>query len=219
MEKNLKRRDLLQWGLVGTVGSLFMASGASALQCVSTPVQPEGPFYPGEDKFTPTNDLTRVPGSSSPALGEVVYIKGVVQDGLCRPVVGVNVEIWQACASGRYNNEIDPNPAPLDPNFRYWGETFTNENGEYIFKTIVPGAYPADEVWERPPHIHFRVSKRGYQELITQSYWKGHPLNDEDRILQRVPNSMRESVLVDFQPTPGEITTKTGVFNITIEKI
>ncbi len=73
-------------------------------------------------------------------------MRGIVQDLSCRPVAGVNVEIWQACASGRYNNERDPNPAPLDPNFRYWGETFTDAAGAYEFKTILPGAYPPQTI-------------------------------------------------------------------------
>ena len=38
--------------------------------------------------------------------------------------------------------------------------------------------------WQRPPHIHFKVSKRGYAELITQMYFAGQPLNQQDRLLQ-----------------------------------
>ncbi|MGE3760087.1 MAG: protocatechuate 3,4-dioxygenase, partial [Pseudobdellovibrionaceae bacterium] len=151
--------------------------------------------------------------------GQVVYIIGIVQDTDCRPVANANVEIWQACASGKYNNPRDPNPAPLDPNFRYWGETYTDANGNYDFKTILPGAFPADTDWDRPPHIHFKISKRGYFDLITQMYFKGHPLNNADKILQNVPARLRGDVIVDFKVNPAEPNSLIGQFNISIEKV
>lgn len=68
------------------------------------------------------------------------------------------------------------------------------------------------------PHIHFRVAKLGYQELITQSYFKGHPLNDEDLILKNIPASQRQDVIVDFKPAGVglEPNSLDGVFNITL---
>lgn len=217
--EDLERRNFLK-KLAGGLGAAVIAPHAAAAVCVKTPPQTSGPFYPGENLFVPAWDLTRVPGSLKVALGQVIYIQGVVKDlATCQPVSDVNVEIWQACASGRYNHDRDPNPAPLDPDFRYWGETFTDFNGAYFFKTIKPGAYPADVDWERPPHIHVRVAKRGYRELITQLYFKGDPLNEEDKILMNVPAALRPEVLVDFQPNPAEPTSLTGSFNISIEKV
>ncbi len=218
MSSPLRRRQFLKTSF-GVAGAL-LASGAGAAEvCTKTVAQTEGPFYPGEGNILPVNDLTRVENASGPALGQVIYVKGVVRDLNCAPVAGVNVEIWQACASGRYNHDGDPNTAALDPNFRYWGETFTNDNGEYIFKTIVPGAYPADTDWDRPPHIHFRVAKRGYQELITQMYFDGEDLNSRDKILERIPARLRRDVIVAFAPNADEPLTQMGVFNISIEKI
>lgn len=215
MQGNFKRRQFLT-GLGALVLSL---KAAAAPKCAETPVQTSGPFYPGENKFSLENDLTVVPGASGKPLGEVVYVRGVVQDEACRPLAGAIVEIWQACASGRYNNPSDPNTAALDPNFRYWGETVTAKDGSYAFKTVVPGAYPADTDWDRPPHVHFKVEKRGYHELITQMYWKGHPLNDEDKILQNVPAQLRDDVIVDFQMNPEDPATKVGHFPITLLKV
>ena len=54
----------------------------------------------------------------------------------------------------------------------------------FQFKTIVPGYYPVNEEWLRPPHIHFKVSKLGYSELITQMYFPDNDLNKSDRLLQ-----------------------------------
>ena len=218
--KKHQRRNFLK-KLAGGLGIAVIAPTVMAGEtCNKIAPQATGPFYPGENLFVPNNDLTRNPGSLGVALGEVIYIEGAVRDLVsCLPVADVNVEIWQASASGRYNNERDPNPAPLDPNFRYWGETFTDANGAYSFKTIKPGAYPADIDWNRPPHIHVRIAKRGYKELITQMYFKNDPLNDLDRILKGVPAALRPFVVVDFQPHPTELKSTIGTFEITIEKI
>lgn len=150
-ETNRRRFLKLSAGSVGALALSSPVGQALAASCGLTPPQTPGPFYPGESQFQAENDLTRIPGRPNRAVGQVIYVKGQVVDPQCRPIAGANVEIWQACASGKYNNPKDPNPAPLDPNFRYWGETFTDSNGEYAFKTILPGAYPADADWNRPP--------------------------------------------------------------------
>ncbi len=221
--KTPNRRTFFKLGL-GTAGALITAgpvSRALASACGITPPQTPGPFYPGGDKFNLDTDLTWIPGHSQRALGQVIYVKGIVVDEQCRPVKDANVEIWQACASGKYNNPRDPNTAPLDPNFRYWAETYTNEDGEYAFKSILPGEYPADTNWVRPAHIHFKITRLGYRELVTQMYFSGNPLNEKDLILRNIPASERESVIVDFQPSPEgfEPGSLTGNFDITIQSV
>jgi protocatechuate 3,4-dioxygenase, beta subunit len=222
--KNVDRRNFLKVGMGASAGTLLMAGilpRALAASCGLTPPQTPGPFYPGEENFSAENDLTRMPGRPDRALGQVIYLKGKVVDQNCEPVPGANVEIWQAAASGRYNHGRDPNPAPLDPNFRYWGETFTGEKGEYFFKTILPGAYPADRDWTRPPHIHVRVARLGYRELVTQMYFAGDPLNDKDLILQALPPEERARVVVSFRPAgeghePGSLS---GEFDLVLRSV
>ena len=109
----------------------------------------------------------------------------------------------------------------MDPNFKYWGETQTGPNGGYAFKTIIPGAYPADTHWMRPPHIHFKVSALGYHELVTQMYFEGNEYNAADEILNAVPAEERTSVIVAFTPSaptlePGSLT---GEFDITLQRV
>lgn len=205
------------------IGALALGAKAAeaADSCRSTPKQSLGPFYPGEKNFGADLDLTWVPGRPARALGKIVYVTGKVLDAECRPLENANVEIWQACASGRYNHDRDPNSAPLDPNFRYWSEAFTNKNGEYLFKTIIPGAYPADTDWIRPPHIHFRITKLGYKELVTQMYFAGESLNDTDHLLNQVPPSERKALVVNFQPSGPDLEPGTliGSFNITLSRV
>jgi protocatechuate 3,4-dioxygenase beta subunit len=47
----------------------------------------------------------------------------------------------------------------------------------------MPGAYPASETWMRPPHIHFKIAKKGYVELTTQMYFPDEALNETDLLL------------------------------------
>lgn len=217
------RRSFLKLS-VGAIGTSVLAikhSQAQIKSCQPTAPQTEGPFYPGEKKFSSIQDLTWVPGKTVRAKGQVVYITGKVLDSYCKPIKNANVEIWQACESGKYNNPKDPNPAPIDPNFLYWSEAYTDDQGFYSFKTIVPGAYPAAAGWNRPPHIHFKISALGYHELTTQMYFKGDALNDQDLILKQLKPSERKDVIVDFQPVGGELEPGAliGEFNITMKSV
>lgn len=221
-----ERRKFLKFGLGTAAGSMVFGAltpKALAQACTGTvtPSQTAGPFYPGESKFQVEGDLTRVPGATVRAKGDVVYIKGRVLDEQCLPIKNANVEIWQACETGKYNNPNDPNPAALDPNFRYWGEVFTDDLGEYMFKTIRPGAYPADVDWMRPPHIHFKISALGYRDLVTQMYFKGDPLNEQDLILQQTPARERDQLIVEFISSPAtlEPNTQIGEFDITLRAV
>ncbi len=211
--ENLNRRSLIQKiAMLGGIAVLTPAAQA-ALKCegTTTPKQTAGPFYPVADQIDKDTDLTRVKGATAVAAGRVIEVKGVVTDIVCQPVADAFVEIWQACASGKYNHPGDPNTAPLDPNFQYWGIAKTNSAGEYSFRTILPGAYPADETWMRPPHIHFKVHKWGYRELITQLYFSGEELNAKDQILQDLDEHEQEKVV---RPIENEIVR----FDITLAK-
>jgi protocatechuate 3,4-dioxygenase, beta subunit len=197
------------------------AGKAVAAACGLTPPQTEGPFYPITDQPDKDNDLTIVRGRQQQAKGRRIFILGQVLDENCQPVPGALVEIWQACISGRYNHSSDPNTAPLDPDFQYWGRSTTDGQGRYKFKTILPGSYPAAPGWRRPPHIHFKVQRLGFHELTTQMYFAGHPLNAQDRILQSLPQPQRSSVVVpleDLPPTQGQ-GAKKCVFNLTLRAV
>ncbi len=217
---NSRRAFLTRSGLM--LGALTVASKALADNCDFRPTakQPLGPFYPVEFPKDSDVDLTRLAGRSARAKGEVVVIEGVVTDEYCHPIKGAIVEIWQACHTGRYNHPSDTSPNALDPNFQYYGVMTTDDQGRYRFKTIKPGSYDASETWRRPPHIHFKVSLRGFETLVTQSYWAGDELNQHDRILQSLASEDQKKVVIDFkkQLVAGELIG-VGQFDITLTKI
>lgn len=213
---NPSRRHFIKSALVlGTVAAAELMKPTIVLAaCAPTPRETEGPFYPVNFPLDNDNDLTFVKNQSRKAQGEIIWIQGRVQDEACQPVSGALVEIWQACTTGRYNHPGDTNPATLDPNFQYWGKAVTNDKGEYAFKTVKPGSYPASWFWTRPPHIHFKVHSRSHSELTTQMYFAGEPLNHKDRLFRSHPPEEQARCLVAFQKVKS---ISTGLFNVTLK--
>ena len=192
-KESISRRRFLAGTAVVGGGSLASVSAASDL--VITPNQTEGPFYPIVEQSDKDADLTIIKGRNASALGEVVFVQGQVFASDGTMIKDALVDVWQANAAGRYAHEADPNPAPLDPNFQGWAKIRTDMNGRYRFKTVKPGAYPVSSNWTRPPHIHFKVSRRGFKEVTTQMYFDGEPLNDVDRLLNALPEAKRSSLV------------------------
>lgn len=244
----LSRRRLLGIGLGIAGGFAAKTSIAGPCKGAVTATQGLGPFFPVDrtpedpvrenpDKNLPIslandNDLTFVKGREGKAQGQEVLIRGILRDSQCQPIEGATIIIWQASHSGKYNHKRDnanldfahPKTGETltrehDKKFQYWGKAETNERGEYVFKTIVPGFYPAalrdlknpdaPENWYRPPHVHFRVLASGHEEFVTQMYFRGEDLennafiqqlNQSDDLLTKTGLSPEEieGLIVDF---------------------
>ena len=219
MEQNKSDRRKFLRGSLLALGVAATKPVAAACGIGATEQQPEGPFYPEGLPADRDNDLTQVQGKEDKALGKEMFLVGQVLDNDCRPVAGALVEIWQACASGKYNHSGDPNPAELDPNFQYYGKAVTDDVGAYSFKTIKPGAYPASRDWVRPPHIHMKVLKRGFHELTTQMYFaEESQLNSEDRILQSLSKAEQKEVQI-YPDAFTNLGYNTYEFNISLNKV
>jgi protocatechuate 3,4-dioxygenase beta subunit len=165
---------------------------------ILTPPQSTGPFYPQEIPLDSDNDLVSINGRAEIAKGEITHLLGRVVEPSGRPVANARVEIWQCDANGRYHHPWDPSEAPLDPNFQGYGRFQTGADGAYRFRTIKPVAYPG-----RAPHIHFAISGRGMDPLVTQIYVADAPENKRDGLLNRIRDrKARESVIVKFETQP-----------------
>lgn len=158
-----------------------------------------GPVFGTGDVGALDDDLTRNAVRSGEPLGERIIVTGRIVDGAGRPVRNALVEVWQANSAGRYIHKKDQHDAPLDPNFRGTGRCLTDEVGAYRFSTIRPGAYPwanHANAW-RPPHIHFSVSGRNFEErLVTQMYFPGDPLLALDPIYNGIPDERARQRLI-----------------------
>lgn len=136
--------------------------------------------------------------------GERIRIEGRVLDGDGIPVPDAMVEIWHANAHGRYNHPADQGPGELDPTFLGFGRSGTDENGVYWFETIKPGAVRFDEKQMQAPHICVTIFSRGLlNHLVTRLYFEDEPTNDQDPVLQHVPED-RRSTLFAHRETQGD---------------
>ncbi len=142
----------------------------------------EGPLYP-PTAIPWASDLTQVPGKAGRARGQLLYLFGTITDRKCRPVSGAVVEIWQTDNNGIYKHPRQPNQDSLDPHFRYFGRTKTQEDGSYLFKTIVPIKYRFYGL-ERAPHIHIRMRHHEQGSLLTEVEFEGE---DDERVRQKDP--------------------------------
>jgi len=156
-----------------------------------------GPVF-GADAIEPGDDDLTSQHEGDP-LGERIVVSGRVLDEAKRPIRGALIEVWQANAAGRYKHEVDQHPAPIDPNFSGAGRCLTDNDGNYRFVTIKPGAYPwgnHENAW-RPAHIHFSVFGRAFTErLVTQMYFPGDPLFAYDPIFNSVRDPKARALLV-----------------------
>ncbi|HSM20340.1 MAG TPA: protocatechuate 3,4-dioxygenase subunit beta [Hyphomicrobiales bacterium] len=159
-----------------------------------------GPVYGHEVVGELDNDLTRQ--HEGEPLGERIIVCGQVLDENGRPVPNMLIEIWQCNAAGRYIHINDQHDAPIDPNFTGAGRAVTDENGNYTFYSIKPGAYPwknHPNAW-RPAHIHCSLFGPSFvTRLVTQMYFPGDPLFPFDPIFNSVPDEKaRQRMVSEF---------------------
>jgi len=162
-----------------------------------------GPFYrehaPFRAKVTPPLEA-----------GVIVLVTGRVWGYDTRkPLSKAIIEVWQANAKGRYDND-DPSKPPANNVFLNRTRLVTDENGSYEFETIHPGAYQIGPNQWRPSHIHYMVHHPGYQTLVTQLYFEGDPRNKTDQFI-------KQSLIVAFeQKKVGNANIELGRFDIVL---
>ncbi len=117
--------------------------------------------------------------------GVVVLVSGVVYGFDTRaPIANAVIDVWQANAAGRYDND-DPAKPPSPGVFLNRARVVTDESGRYELETIHPGRYQIGrDVW-RPSHIHYLVRAPRYAKLVTQLYFEGDPENARDAFIKR----------------------------------
>ena len=199
--KTPNRRTFLKTSAIaGAAGFAVSAHGKS----IPTPKQTEGPFYPITPQKDKDFDLTMIEGNEAAAEGDAIMVTGKVVDTEGNVIEDATVDLWQANTHGRYHHPHDKSENKVDPNFQGWAIVQSGKEGEFKFKTIKPGAYAVSRRWSRPPHIHFKVSKRGYVEVTTQMYFSDEEAaNKIDRILQR--HSKEEQDMLIAKKTDGDV--------------
>ena len=193
--------------LIFILGLLFSNNSKSSSECHKTPAQPKGPFFK-RTTISLMNDLS----NNGRAAGELIKIEGRILDHNCTPYSFSTIDIWQANTYGKYNHLNDLSKNKIDKNFYGYKSITTDENGYYFFTTIFPGSYKISNDIIRPPHIHLRINTKNNKSLTTQLYFKGHPHNKDDFLLNRT--SFKSLLEVSLIKSDKKITT--GIFNIVI---
>ena len=108
--------------------------------CRPTPPDALGPFY---EPGAPVRSK----------VGTGYVLTGRVRTaGSCRPVPRARIEFWLVNPRGRYDDA-------------HRATVYARADGRYRFESNRPVAYET-----RPPHIHVRVTARGFRALVTQHY-------------------------------------------------
>jgi catechol 1,2-dioxygenase len=178
-----------------------------------------GPFYRANAPALERGESIVSPDTA----GERVRITGRVYDLTTEaPIAGATLDVWQAATNGLYENQDEGQP---DYNLR--GQFQTDEMGTFDLLALMPTAYPVPmdgPVGEllrvagrhpyRPAHIHFIVSKPGYETLITQVFVEGDEMVETDVVFTASDNMVGKfqhdgdhcRLNYDFQLRPGVST-------------
>ena len=101
-------------------------------------------------------------------VGTGYVLRGRVLTTRCRPIARARIEFWLVNRRGRYDDA-------------HRATVLARSDGRYRFESNRPIAYEG-----RPPHIHVRVSARGFRTLVTQHYPRGSRTRAVfDLVLQR----------------------------------
>lgn len=163
----------------------LMNNGEGGLEDeVDTSANLLGPFWRKDSPVTPKGgSILR-----SETLGEPLFFTGTVVDKAGRPIAGAEVDVWHASTVGLYENQ-DPSQAEM--NLR--GKFFTDEAGEFAFRSIKPSGYPLPTGGPvgrllaaqkrhpfRPAHLHVLIYKPGFKTITSQLYSADDPHLETD---------------------------------------
>jgi len=155
------------------VGSLLTSMPSGAQQLRPTPSDFEGPYRPLRGAAWGGVDL--MSSRDAVSAGKPLILAGRVIDTAGRPQAGLNLQVWQANSTGRYDYHPGETPGHVrpDPAFRGHGQSEVDADGWFAFRTIRPGGYRRTLFgflpWTFVPHIHVAVRSGERDVLVTQA--------------------------------------------------
>ena len=134
--------------------------------------------------------------------GEDLVVRGIIKDVDGNPLEGVKIDVWQANDEGFY----DVQQKGIQPDFNLRGVFRTGADGTYWFRAVRPKHYsipddgPVGDLLRRlgrhpfrPAHLHYIVSKDGYDPLTT------HIFDPDDEYLHSdAVFGVKESLIAQF---------------------
>jgi len=146
-----------------------------------TPYQTVGPYYSIGFEHLYKKQLFREEDKS-----KHITVSGKILDGENNPVIDAVIEIWQADEHGNYR-----------PGNAGFARVSADLNGQYIFKTIKPGAVTNGKSAKHAPHLNVLIFLRGaLKGLKTRIYFEDEfTMNELDQVLRLVPNQRKHTLL------------------------
>lgn len=171
-----------------------------------TPSQTAGPFvhigclpsYAGISSVYPQDLGLRAVEDG--VKGELIGIRGYIYDGTGWALRDAMIETWQADAQGKFPGQVG-----CDAKHNGFCRFATDaETGEFVFKTVKPGAVPMRDGREQSPHISMWIVARGINiGLQTRLYFEDES-NDKDPLLARIEQRPRVDTLLAKKTGPAE---------------
>jgi len=141
---------------------------------------------------------------------QTVKVSGRVVDTAGKPIEGVTIDVWEDAPNGLYDLQDPDQPA-----YNLRGRFLTDAKGEYAFVAVRPEPYPipydgaggellnymGHHPW-RPGHIHFMITKDGYQSLISQIFDADTKYLDNDSVF-----AVKESLIGKLNKAPAGAET------------
>lgn len=124
-----------------------------------------GPFYRPDSPMRESLVIKGEKGNPIELIGKIMH------NDCITPYKNAKIEIWHCDGNGVYDNET--------ADFKYRGTAYSDNKGNYSFKTILPVPYGEGNNY-RPAHFHMMISAKGYQPLVTQLYFVGDPWLEKD---------------------------------------
>ena len=123
--------------------------------------------------------------------GEDMVVRGRILDTDGSPIEGARIDVWQANDEGFY----DVQQKGLQPDFNLRGVFSTGADGQYWFRAVKPKFYPIPDDGPvgkllarlgrhpyRPAHLHYIISKEGFDTLTTHIFDPDDEYIDSDAV-------------------------------------
>lgn len=157
-----------------------------------------GPFHvDGVPELPMGSSISKEPGS------ETCLFEGVVRSLDGTPIKGARVDVWSDNEDGYY----DVQQPGVQPEHNNRGVFITGEDGRYWFEGIKPVSYPIPDDGpvgqmlghlgrhpNRPAHMHFIVSAKGYETVVTHTFVSGDLWLTSDAVF-----GVKASLIADFE--------------------
>ncbi|MCX7288330.1 MAG: hypothetical protein NTW20_12460 [Rhodobacterales bacterium] len=138
------------------------------------------------------------------------------------PLEGVRIDVWSDNEDGFY----DVQQPGVQPRHNNRGVFVTGPDGRYWFKGIKPVSYPIPDDGPvgqmlghlgrhpfRPAHMHFIVSREGFETVVTHTFVAGDDYLQSDAVF-----GVKQSLIAPFEPVVGGDTKWRSTFDFVLNR-